>query len=177
MDAKYQSTNSFISLGPAVKINDKSRFRPNIHIRYNSPLFSDIIDKIKCVPLPSQRKSLLVKKFKDLSTYEVFCLLHKCFSMMRIATIHDILFIFKALFGSFQADKVKQITSLLVGAKYLIPIGDYGHYYTNSGKKELLTLKTGYFEEEAEVLLELANVYNAGDPEFLGIIEGISHAN
>lgn len=177
MDAQYQSKDSFISMGPAVKINAASRFNPNIHIRYNSPLFSDVIDKIKRVPLPSQRKNLSLGKFKDQSSYEIFCIAHKLFSIMRIATIQDIIFVFKSLFGGHISDtKVKQITSILVGSNYLISVGKYGHYYANPQKKDLLTLKTGFSKDEKEVRLELLSIFNSGDVEFLHMIESINNA-
>jgi hypothetical protein len=80
--------------------------------------------------------------FRDLSSYDVFCLIHKCVSLLKIATLDDITFLFRALFkAQFSAEKVKKLSSILVGAEYLVPIGGYGHYYANPAKSELLTVR------------------------------------
>ena len=67
--------------------------------------------------------------------------------------------------------KIKQLTSILVGADYLRGIGVYGHYYKNEEKGDLFSIRTGFANEESRIFLELASIYNKGDDEFLNIIE------
>lgn len=177
MDSEFQSKDSFISLGPAVKINSASIFNPSIQIKYKEPLFDDIVQRIRRFPMQKRRKALQLKKFKELSSYELFCLLHKSFEILRIATIDDIIYLFRGLFGSISENQVKKITSILLGSEYLLSIGDYGHYYTNPSKKGLLVPREGFSGEETELLLQLATIYNSGGDEFLNIIRGIKYVN
>lgn len=177
MDSQWQGHDSFFSMGPAMKINQNSRFREVMQIPYSTPEFDGIVRRINRFPIAKNKKHLKFARFKDLTTYEVFCLVYKCFKIMRIATINDIIFIFRALFRSqFSIAKVKQLASILVGAKYLSRIGEFGHYYVNRRKADLLHIRTGFSEDESEIVLELANIYENVDGEFLRLIEESSDA-
>jgi len=177
MDASYQGKDSFISLGPAVKLNKTSRFNAAIQTSYDSPEFIDIIDRINRIPLPQHRKDLTIDKFKDLTSYELYCLIYKCFWLLRIATIEDIVYILSSIFRShLSKTKVKKLISVLVGAQYIIETGPYGHFYANVKKSDLLKIKTGRAREKSELMIDMANIYSECDPEFLHILEGIQNA-
>jgi hypothetical protein len=154
MDAHWQGKDSFISMGPARKIGAVSRFDPVIQTPYKQPAFEDIASRVLRFPFSKTMKQLAVDTFRALSTYELFCLLHKCFSLLTIATIDDILFLVNGIFsGQISKPKIKHITSVLVGANYLIEIGTYGHYRADKTKGDLLKLRTGCAHEEASILV------------------------
>lgn len=73
---------------------------------------------------------------------------------------------------------MRKITSILVGSKYLSHIGDYGHLYCTNGKtKSFLTPRVGKVSEESEIRLELAGIYETGEPEFVALVEASRDAD
>jgi hypothetical protein len=86
--------------------------------------------------------------------------------------MEDIIFLLRGIFHAhLSVNNIKQLTSILVGSKYLIEIGDFGHYYVNVSKGSLLELRTGFSGMESEISLELAALYSAGPRDFLKILE------
>lgn len=172
MDLKYQSKDSFISLGPAKKINKSSQFQGTIQMSYESPTFSDIISRIQVFPLRKNKKTLQITKFSAISNYEKFCLIHRCVDILRIATLDDIYFMFRALFhGHISKPNIKKLTSVLVGAEYLQAIGDYGHVTTNENKAALLSINTGFQEKLRELSIEIGVMISRSSSEFRSIVE------
>lgn len=178
MDSRWQGHDSFISMGPAKKINEVSRFHGIIQTPYENPAFADIVKRVKRIEFSKTKKSLAIGAFSDASTYEKFCLIHKCFDILSIATIDDVIYVLRGLFkNNLSTSAIAQITSILVGASYLKQIGEYGHYYINRDKGDLLTTRTGFAGEESGISLELASIYNSGDQDFLSILEDAKNAD
>jgi hypothetical protein len=171
LNTNYQNHDSFISLGPARKIGIRSKFHPVIQIDYNNPKFEDITKRLKRVATQSYKKSFDIREFSALSSYELFSLIHIIVDFLGIATIPDILYMLRSIFGGkISPSRSRQICSILVGAKYLKEFGDYGHLARTS-KPGLMTVKVGHKSTEAELKLQLAALYQRADQEFVNILE------
>lgn len=174
LDSYYQGTDSFISQGPADKFNKQSRFNNIIQLSYADPNFTDIIGRINRIPFSRHRKSLQIEKFSILSNYDLFCLIHKCFELLSIATIEDIIFVLRGLFNSqISVPKVKQIASILAGSKRLAQVGEYGHYCVSRKGDHLAFVKDGFAEEESAIKIEIAGLI-AGAGELASISDEAS---
>ena len=172
LDIKYQKEDSFLSLGPVKKILEKSIFHPLIQIDYTKPDFRPILERIRKRNQSVYKKSIQIGKFGDLNTYDTSCLIHQVVHIMTIATIDDILYTFKVLFkNSYSEPKIRKLLSVLVGSKYLLQIGEFGYVSINPTKPHLLELREGFAEEEREIRLLLAGLYQESDPDFLNILE------
>lgn len=172
LDTSRQGPDSFLSMGPAKKIASSSIFQPNIQIDYKIPDFEVIATRLVSRGMAKNKKTFKIEKFHDQSSYELLCLIWKIVSLLSISTIDDITYIMRGLYSSHVSiPKIRHIASILVGAGYLSEIGDYGHYFCSSSKKNLLEARDGYLTQESAILLELAAIYQAGDPEFLSLVE------
>ncbi|WP_303718619.1 hypothetical protein, partial [Brevundimonas naejangsanensis] len=122
------------------------------------------------------RKELTLGVFSDLTPYDLFCLLQKVVDLMGIATIDDILAILRSVYsGKIKPTRIKEMTSVLVGAKYLESIGEFGHYRLNAGRAVLMQARDSMKSVENQIRLDLATFYPTYSPEFLAILES-SHA-
>lgn len=177
LDQKWQSKDSFMSMGPVKKIGSKSKFYAELQMPYAAPDFEVIIERINRFPLQKTRKSLSVEKFKDLTDYEIFCLVYQCFSFLRIATINDVLFLMNAIFQTrFKKHKVSQIASILFGSEYIDEIGSFGHYYTKNKTHSLLMPRTGFQGEDTDVNIQIASILEKSDRDFYSILEDAKNA-
>ncbi|WP_148293766.1 retron St85 family effector protein [Azospirillum sp. B4] len=172
MDSKFQGSDSFISMGPARKISSASKFHAAMQIDYSQPQFSDIVKKIKKFEFSKYRKQLSFTTFKAMANYEKFCLIYKCFHLLGIATISDIMFMMSSIFSThFSRNDVIKLTSILIGSGYLMQRGDYGHYYVNTLREPLTNTVEGFLSHEKAIFLELSSIYSSSPSEFLSILE------
>lgn len=177
MDASRQRSDSFISLGPAKKIQETSRFHPNIQIDYANPDFGLIAERIRRYPLNRRKKSFNVNKFTAMSEFELFALIREIVSLMTIATLDDIQFILRGIFSGIVAtSKIKQITSILVGSGQLFEVGEFGHFSVKSNLSPILEIRDGATEAKEELLLTLASMYPDAEPEFMPLISDARNA-
>lgn len=175
MDSGRQKDDSFISLGPAKKINEVSIYQPLIQMDYNNPSFDMIISRIDSRNgLSKNRKLLKWTELSHLSDFEFFCLIFEIVNFLTISTIDDIEFMLRAMSSShLSVPKFRQLTSILVGASYLEQVGEFGHLKVNQDKGFLLLVKEGELEERNELSLSLAEIYQDADAEFKRLLEGI----
>lgn len=172
LDLAHQHKDSFISLGPANNIGKYSIFHPIIQINYRAPDFDPVAERIKRIQHHINKKKLSLNKFKELSAYELFCLVHEVVNLLTIATTQDILYMFRAIFsGRIMPSGVKRALSILVGSKYLCRVGEFGHMCINSDKPRLLYLNAGNVAEEREIRLSIAALYQDADKEFIDLVE------
>lgn len=177
LNSKYIK-DSFISLGPAKKISESSIFHPLVKIDYDNPNFDEISERIRRINKYVYKKNLSFEEFKDLSPFELSCIIHEIVNILTIATIDDVLFTFKLIFKNrHSAPKVRKLVSILIGAKYLRHLGDYGHMSINPNKTKLLELREGYVEEERSIRLSLAEIYQDSDADFLTLVEASRDVN
>ncbi|MGM0743432.1 MAG: retron St85 family effector protein [Pseudomonadota bacterium] len=83
VDRNRQRNDSFISLGPAKKIHDASRFQPNIEFDYDDPDFTIISNRIvERAPLHRTKKHLEIKAFSETPTFELFSIIQQLVSLL-----------------------------------------------------------------------------------------------
>lgn len=178
MDLNRQQDDSFLSLGPAKKISEKSNFYPNINLDYGKPEFETILERIRSRRTHKTKKHLTLDRFSALSPYEIAALLHTIVDLCGVATVMDIQYLLTAIFkNQFSAPRVQKLLSILVGSTYLQVIGNYGHFSSNTGKPLLVTVREGHKHTEMDLRLELAEVCHDGDPEFVQLIEEATRVN
>jgi len=178
LDLAYQHKDSFISLGPATKIGGCSIFQPIIQINYQTPDFTSVAERIRRIQHSKYKKSLKLESFKNLAAYDQFCLTHEIVRLLTIATIDDILFIFRGIFGGRIApNSVKRVVSVLIGIKYLSYVGNFGHMHINPEKPRLLYVIDGYMEREREIRLCIATLHQNSEKEFADIVEASRDVN
>lgn len=175
MDSGRQKTDSFISLGPAKKINDTSIYNPVIQLDYKKPIFDLIITRIDSRSgLSKNRKLLNWTELNQLSDFEFFCLIFEIVNFLTVSTIDDIEFMLRSMSSAhLSIVKFRQLTSILVGAGYLEQIGEFGHLKVNKQKDFLLLVKEGERDKRNELSLLLAEIYQDADAEFKQLLEGI----
>ena len=174
LDSDYQGGDSFISLGPAKKIGETSLFQPVLQMSYKAPNFDLVVSRVRRFPLSKTMKQLKWTKLSDLEDFECFCLIHEIVSFMSIATIGDIEYILRGLSGShLSVHRFHQITSILVGSKYLEQYGNYGHLRASGAKGQLLKVTDGKRNEYNELRVNLAAVYQDVGGDFLALIGGL----
>lgn len=171
MDSSKQKYDSFISLGPAKKIQEKSRFHPNIQFDYACPDFDVVAERIHRFPLGMKKKAFSIGKFSEMPAFEIFGLVRELVALMTIATLEDVEFLLRGLFsGIIAPSTVKKITSILVGSGHLFETGDFGHLAVNHKTNAILEIREGFKEAREELLLMLAANYPDVQPEFLLIL-------
>ena len=174
LDSDKQKHDSFISLGPAKKIGQKSHFYPVIQMSYKSPSFDIVVERVKRVKLKKTMKMLKWEKLSDLSDFEGFCLVHEVVRFLTIATIEDLNFIFRAMSnGHLSVSKLHQIASILVGSNHLIEYGEFGHLRSSPTKEPLLDVSDGNVTEHHELRMQLANLYQDLGGEFKALVDGV----
>lgn len=172
LDLHWQGKDSFISMGPARQFNEKSKFSGTMQIPYTAPDFNQIVDRLKRYGFERYRKELTLSTFSDLPPYDLFCLLQKVVDLIGIATIEDILYIFRAVYsGVIRPKRIKEMMSVLVGAKYLISVGDFGHYRLAAGRTDLMLPRDSQKNVENQIRLDLAAFYPNCPTDFLAILE------
>lgn len=177
LDTAYQNKDSFISMGPARKIGRASIFEPNILMNFKKPKFQDIIDRLGRITPNQSKRHLIADRRVNSEEYDLFCLIYKIVDLLQIATFHDIIFILRAITqAKISIPLTRKISSIMVGAKYLVQVGDYGHYRVNSAKSGLTSLRDGFVSNEIQIRLALATLFQAGDHEFRSIVETPAYA-
>ncbi len=172
MDLRWQGKDSFISMGPARQFNDRSNFSGAMQIPYATPDFEPIVERLKRYGFEKNRKELNLGVFSDLSAYDLFCLLQKVVDLLGIATLEDVSAILRGAFsGVVRPKRIKEMMSVLVGAKYLEPIGGFGHYRVVRHRIDLMLARDSKKTEENKIRLDLAAFYPASSPDFLAILE------
>lgn len=126
LNSQYQSNDSFIMMGPARRFEEQSKFNPNLQIDFQNPDFPAVLERIKRFDLSKNRKSIDVD---ELTSYDIFCLIYKIFDLLVVATYDDLVAVFNSLTsGHAPRRQIKDIASILVGAGFVEPVGNFGHY-------------------------------------------------
>ena len=175
LNSQYQSNDSFIMMGPARRIEEISKFNPNLQIDFENPDFSVVVHRIKRFELPKTRKALDVD---DLSDYDLFCLIYKIFDLLIVATYEDLVKVFNSLTtGHAPKRQIKDVASILVGAGFVERIGEFGHYACLPVGQSLIKVRDGWAEEEFGLKLEIGGILRETSPEFAGLLEERSNAH
>ena len=168
LDENRLNTDSFISIGPAKLINDKTRFHPSIQIDYKKPKFNIITDRINQREGTKRKKPFPTTSFKETSLFEKFVIVAIVFDILNISSISDVIYVVKGLFGGkINERQVKHIASILYGAKLIEQFGEIGEYKPAAISKIGYVTKDGYNSEFNSLRIEismllLANKNNIG---------------
>ena len=171
LDADQQKNDSFIMMGPARKFEKQSKFAPTIWTDFKKPDFLPIRTRLReRHPYASSKKLLSPRDLGH--PYDLFCLIYKIYDLLIVATMDDVLFFLHSITGGHSPrKKAKDITSILIGADYLKPVGDFGHYFPNPAYSDLVELRTGYAESESSLKIEILEALSQSEPEFREFIE------
>lgn len=171
LDSVHQKGDSFISIGPAKLISERSIFHPVIQTDYKSPDFSAVLQRINDRRRDRKLKYLEFTEFRKLLDLELLYLLHAILNLLRIATIDDLTFVLRALFsGRVSSKRIWQISSILVGAGFWSPTGEYGHYRTSEKKLEIVP-RDGFKSVESTLRFEVATLLEDVSPELSKLLE------
>ena len=173
IDSNRQMMDSFISLGPANLIQRHSKFHSNIQLDYKNPDFDLIKVRLTTrAPLTKNKRSLLLNKFNSLSDYEIYALTKAIVSILTIATLEDIFYIYSSIFKNvYNRSKIKQIISILVGSNHIRTVGDFGHFSVVENSRGLTSVRDGLLNTNSEIRLQLLEVYINSDPEFYKVVQ------
>lgn len=168
LDLNHQGSDSFIMMGPARRYEEQSRFQPNIQIDFDNPDFLVILKRMQRFSLPKNRKAI---DFKKLSSYDIFCLIFKIFDLLIVATYEDLVAVFNSLTGGHAPTRrIKDIGSILVGAGFLRPVGEFGHYDCQPLGSGLVQLREGMVEDELSLKLEVQEILRSDSDEFASLV-------
>ncbi len=168
INSAHLTTDSFISIGPAKKIADVSVFQPNIQFDYDNPNFQLIAQRLlDRAPLHATRRTLQIKPFGEMDSFELFAIIQTLVSLLSIATVDDIEFFLRGLFdGHIAPSKTKQIISILVGSSRLVEIGDYGHLKNADEDNLILNIKDGAKTNRDVLMVDVSAAYIGAEAEF-----------
>ncbi len=175
LDLNHQKSGSFISLGPARKVAERSVFGMPIQLNYKKPDFSLISTRITDhAKLSKRKRKFSPKNFNDLSSFELFALIQKMVELLVVATGEDIESILRSMFSSHLApSRVKKIVSILIGSNRLVEIGEFGHMATPNGKPFALSLVDGAKTELTEISVETSALLYAAENGFGPVLESL----
>lgn len=178
LNNEYQGVDSFISMGPAKKFSAASIYEPIIQIAYSDPDFDVITKRLERTGKRQHRKKFVIQPFRTTPIFDLFCVIHQIVNLLTVATIKDVIFMMRALYkGHISEPTIRKIASILVGAKYLLEIGDLGHYHPNNSKLSPLAIADGAATDLTSLRLELAAAYQASDADFLVLIEDANNVD
>ena len=125
-NAKMQSVDSFLSIGPIDLFNSYSRFKSAIYIDYDAikPRFLDIKKRIEN-RLPTKQREIF--NFDDefsLSTKNQLYLLFELVTILKATTIEGLEYVLEKSFMNTDFSKYKQLLSILIAGDYLSFKGD-----------------------------------------------------
>ena len=178
LDATRSAQDSFILLGPAKKIAEATLFHPNIEINYRDPDFDQIAGRIRRYPVSRKKKAFDILSFSRMTSFSLFGLIRELVSLMTIATLEDLMFMSRSIFsGNISINRIRQITSILVGSGHMREIGDFAHFAVSKRSKPILTIRDGAKNDRDEIRLTLAAMYSDADPDFLAIVADARNAD
>ncbi len=176
LDLNHQRSGSFISLGPATKISKTSVFGYPIQLDYKNPDFTIVSTRITDhAKLSKRKRKFSPKEFNELSSFELFALIHRLVDLLVVATGEDIESMLRSAFKSqVSPSRIKKIVSILVGSGRLVEIGDFGHLTVCGERPFALTLVDGAKTELTEISVETSALLYSNQNGFAPVLEGLS---
>lgn len=175
LDQNRLDTDSFLSLGPAKLIGDKTRYHPQIQMPYTAPDFSLIVSRIVDRGGVSRRKSFPSSTYARTSYFEKFCIVYCIYNLLEAATIDDVIYICRGLFsGRANVREVQEISSILIGAGLISPSGDAGEYSAGPIEKLNCATRDEYNEERNSIKIEITTMLDTFDDIQLGIPSNVA---
>ncbi len=160
LNQKYAATDSFLSIGPARLISERTIFHPLIHLDYEDPNFRIIVERIQQrIGSGPNKKGFEEKPFKELNQFDKFNLIFCIFWLLQSASIDDVVYIIKALFSNRVSDKeIRSLSSVLIGAKILKGTDDEGNYAVSHGEDACFSIRDGFRKYATAIKIEIAGL-------------------
>lgn len=159
LDQDRLNKDSFLSLGPAKLIGDKTRFHPQIQMSYTAPDFSGIISRIRERGRLSRRKSFPDTTYSKTGYFDKFSIVHCIYNILEVATVDDVLYICRGLFsGRADIGQIREVSSILLGAGLIRPHGDAGEFTAEPIERINCATRDGFNEERNAVKVEIMSL-------------------
>ncbi|WP_422002697.1 retron St85 family effector protein [Roseovarius mucosus] len=173
LDQSRLARDSFLSIGPAKLIEDKTRFHPSIQMSYSTPNFQLIIDRVRERNGHRRRNPFPASTYAKTDFFYKFCLAHCVFDILEAASIEDVLYIFKGLFnGRACIKELQSVTSILLGAGLIKSYGDAGAFSAIGIEKIGCVTRDGFNEERNAVKIEILSLLESGFSDaMLGVVD------
>lgn len=176
LDLNHQRSGSFISLGPAAKISKISVFGSPIQLDYKNPYLSHVSTRVaEHARLSKRKRKFSPTDFQNLTTFELFALIHRLVDLLVVATGEDIESVLRSLFGSkVSPSRIKKVISILIGSSRLIEVGEFGHLTASSKRPFALSLVDGAKTELTEISVEISALLYSGEDGFGPVLESLA---
>jgi hypothetical protein len=115
---KYQSSNSFLQLGPIDEINAGSRFRPALHLDPNippvdfTPVKTTLVERLK---YRERRKKLAPWEYANLDMQQKLVVSHELIRLFGKISVQALIECFRSVFGNVKPYEIRKLASLLLG--------------------------------------------------------------
>jgi hypothetical protein len=104
---------------------------------------------------------------QQFSAYDYFCLVAFVFDLLVVATFEDVNYLLTAVSENRHSkERVKQLTSILIGSNYLKSKGQYGHFKSSVDVREIVEVRTGWANELTALRLEILSVIQNSSLDF-----------
>lgn len=171
-DAKFQSQDSFITLGPIEIVNKFSNFRPTIHISCAEETPFDVVKKRIENRIPStNRKLYKVKEYSDFTFLDKFYQVFEIIRIFRAMTYDGVEHACQRIWGHVRKKDLYYILSILVEADYVRRVSGEVNFFCINGEISSF-LETKYLDEP-KLILEIADFYEKHFPEIANIVRGL----
>ena len=139
---KYQAHDSFLNLGPIALVNERSDFRPTLHINDSPPIdFSDIKKRLARYSAPRRRMAFTHKSFNSYSSLERLFAIFEALKLLRTIHTATLPYALKAVFDEKpEKDNLKHLLSILIAAKYVRRAGADARYLVANDVPSFLEL-------------------------------------
>lgn len=176
LDSNHQRSGSFISLGPATKVSKSSIFGYPIQLDYTNPDLSVVSTRISDhAKLSKRKRKFAPSQFNQLSTFELFALIHRLVNLLVVATGEDIESMLRSAFKSqVSPSRIKKVLSILVGSGRLIEVGDFGHLTSSNERPFALTLVDGAKTELTDISVATSALLYSSTNGFAPVLERLS---
>jgi hypothetical protein len=159
MDQQRVTNDSFLSIGPAKLISDKTRYHPVMHLDYNNPDFSGVLGRINARQGAQRSSGFPSGQYKDLSLLDKFLITACIFDILTIASRDDALYIMNGLFkGRAKKSEISSICAVMTGASILEVFGDADDYRATDVKRIGLQVRDGYREMRNALKTEISTL-------------------
>ncbi len=169
LDQDRLDQDSFLSIGPGKLIGDKTRYHPQIQMKYSSPDFALILKRITERDKVSRRKKFPDTTWSKTSYFDKFSIVYCIYNMLEVSTIEDVFYICKGLFsGRSDISQIREISSILLGAGLIFSHGDAGEFSATGIDRINCATRDGYNEERNSIKVEVLSLLTESGTVTLG---------
>ena len=140
---------------------------------YSNPDFSLVSTRIaEHAKITKRKRKFQPEDFNDLTSFELFALIHRLVNLLIIATGEDIESLLRSMFKSnVTPSRIKKIISILVGSGRLYEVGEFGHLTASKQRPFALTLVDGTKTILTEITIETSSLLYAPASGYASVLE------